>query len=222
MHQKFKKILMAVLILFLLLVFTIVFLFRFIPIPTTPYMISETSNHGSISYSWINLKDMSESIPLSVVAAEDANFCNHWGFDLVAIRSVIEQGSKRGASTISQQVVKNLFLWPQRSWIRKTLEAILTPIIEVSWSKKRILEVYLNVAEFDRGIFGIEQASKQLFGVSSSKLSLQQAALLAAVLPNPKQRSVLNPSKFIQKRALSIADGAATILKDDRSDCFTD
>jgi monofunctional biosynthetic peptidoglycan transglycosylase len=222
MHQKFKKILMAVLILFLLLVFTIVFLFRFIPIPTTPYMISETSNHGSISYSWINLKDMSESIPLSVVAAEDANFCNHWGFDLVAIRSVIEQGSKRGASTISQQVVKNLFLWPQRSWIRKILEAILTPIIEVSWSKKRILEVYLNVAEFDRGIFGIEQASKQLFGVSSSKLSLQQAALLAAVLPNPKQRSVLNPSKFIQKRALSIADGAATILKDDRSDCFTD
>ena len=222
MHQKFKKILMAVLILFLLLVFTIVFLFRFIPIPTTPYMISETSNHGSISYSWINLKDMSESIPLSVVAAEDANFCNHWGFDLVAIRSVIEQGSKRGASTISQQVVKNLFLWPQRSWIRKILEAILTPIIEFSWSKKRILEVYLNVAEFDRGIFGIEQASKQLFGVSSSKLSLQQAALLAAVLPNPKQRSVIEPSKFIQKRALSIADGAATIMKDDRSDCFTD
>ena len=102
--------------------------FRFIPIPTTPYMISETSNHGPISYSWVNLKDISASVPLSIVAAEDVNFCNHWGFDLAAIRSAIEQGSKRGASTLSQQVVKNLFLWHQRSWIRKAFEAVLTPV----------------------------------------------------------------------------------------------
>jgi monofunctional biosynthetic peptidoglycan transglycosylase len=98
----------------------------------------------------------------------------------------------------------------------------LTPVLEISWPKKRILEVYLNIAEFDEGIFGIEEASQKFFGMSSSKLSLQQAALLAAVLPNPKKRSVIDPSKFIQKRALSIADGAATIQKDDRSDCFTD
>ena len=222
MRQKIKKIVMTGLILFFILAFAIAFLFRFIPIPTTPYMISETSNHGPISYSWVNLKDVSASVPLSIVAAEDVNFCNHWGFDLAAIRSAIDQGSKRGASTLSQQVVKNLFLWHQRSWIRKAFEAVLTPVVEISWPKKRILEVYLNIAEFDEGIFGIEEASQQLFGMSSSKLSLQQAALLAAVLPNPKQRSVIEPSKFIQKRALSIADGAATIMKDERSDCFTD
>ena len=115
MRQKIKKILMTGLILFFILVFAIVLLFRFIPIPTTPYMISETSNHGAISYSWVNLKDISASVPLSIVAAEDVNFCNHWGFDLAAIRSAIEQGSKRGASTLSQQVVKNLFLWHQRN-----------------------------------------------------------------------------------------------------------
>jgi len=222
MIQKFKKILKIVLIMLFLLIFGIVLIFRFVPIPTTPYMLAEKSNHGSISYSWVYLEDMSENVPLSVVAAEDVNFCNHWGFDLAAIRSAIDQGSKRGASTISQQVVKNLFLWHQRSWIRKIFEAILTPVVEISWSKKRILEVYLNIAEFDKGIFGIEQASQKLFGVPSSKLSLQQASLLAAVLPNPKQRSVIDPSKYIRKRALSIADGAATILKDDRSDCFTD
>ena len=213
---------MAVLILFLLLVFTIVFLFRFIPIPTTPYMISETSNHGSISYSWINLKDMSESIPLSVVAAEDANFCNHWGFDMKAIRLAIEQGGNRGASTISQQVVKNLLLWHERSWIRKFFEAILTPAVEIAWSKRRILEVYINIAEFDQGIFGIEEASQQLFGLPPSQLSLSEASLLAAVLPNPKKRSVKNPSLFVQRRALAISDGASTILKDERSQCFTD
>ena len=222
MLQKLKKILKIVLMMSFLLIFGIVLIFRFVPIPTTPYMLAETLNHGSISYSWVYLKDMSENVPLSVVAAEDVNFCNHWGFDLAAIRSAIDQGSKRGASTISQQVVKNLFLWHQRSWIRKIFEAILTPVVEISWSKKRILEVYLNIAEFDQGIFGIEQASQKLFGVSSSKISLQQASLLAAVLPNPKQRSAIDPSKFIRKRALSIADGAATILKDDRSDCFTD
>ena len=159
---------------------------------------------------------------MSVVAAEDVNFCNHWGFDFAAIQSAIENGSKRGASTISQQVVKNLFLWHERSWSRKFFEAILTPLVEIFWSKKRILEVYLNIAEFDQGIFGVEQASQQLFGIPSNKLSLHQASLLAAVLPNPKKRSVTDPSKFIQKRALSIADGASTILKDERSDCFTD
>ena len=222
MRQRLKFFFLTGLALLFLFVFSIVLLLRFIPVPTSSYMIFEASNHGSVSYSWVDLKDMSASVPLSIVAAEDVNFCNHWGFDLVAIRSAIEQGSKRGASTISQQVVKNLFLWHKRSWIRKFFEAFLTPVIEISWSKRRILEVYLNIAEFDEGIFGIEQASQQIFGMSSSKLSLSQAALLAAVLPNPKQRSAINPSEFVQKRALSIADGASTILKDERSDCFTD
>ena len=222
MRQTVKSFFLTFLLVLFLLVIAIVILFRFIPIPTSPYMILETFRHEPVSYSWVNLEDMSDSLPLSVVAAEDVNFCNHWGFDFAAIQSAVENGSKRGASTISQQVVKNLFLWHERSWSRKFFEAILTPLVEIFWSKKRILEVYLNIAEFDQGIFGVEQASQQLFGIPSNKLSLHQASLLAAVLPNPKKRSVTDPSKFIQKRALSIADGASTILKDERSDCFTD
>ena len=198
--------------------FLIVLLFRFIPIPTTPYMVSE----GAISYTWISLDKVSANVPLAIVAAEDVNFCNHWGFDMKAIRLAIEQGGNRGASTISQQVVKNLFLWHERSWIRKFFEAILTPAVEIAWSKRRILEVYINIAEFDQGIFGIEEASQQLFGLPASQLSLSEASLLAAVLPNPKQRSVKNPSLFVQRRALAISDGASTILKDERSQCFTD
>ena len=198
--------------------FLIVLLFRFIPIPTTPYMVSERP----ISYTWISLDKVSANVPLAIVAAEDVNFCNHWGFDMKAIRLAIEQGGNRGASTISQQVVKNLFLWHERSWIRKFFEAILTPAVEIAWSKRRILEVYINIAEFDQGIFGIEEASQQLFGLPASQLSLSEASLLAAVLPNPKQRSVKNPSLFVQRRALAISDGASTILKDERSQCFTD
>ena len=117
MRQRLKFFFLTGLALLFLFVFLIVLLLRFIPVPTSSYMIFEASSHGSVSYSWVDLKDMSASVPLSIVAAEDVNFCNHWGFDLVAIRSAIEQGSKRGASTISQQVVKNLFLWHKRSWI---------------------------------------------------------------------------------------------------------
>ena len=114
--------------LIFVVLFFIVLLFRFIPIPTTPYMVSE----GSISYTWISLDKVSANVPLAIVAAEDVNFCNHWGFDMKAIRLAIEQGGNRGASTISQQVVKNLFLWHERSWIRKFFEAILTPAVELS------------------------------------------------------------------------------------------
>ena len=218
MIKRSKKIFLSVCMLTFVVLFFIVLLFRFIPIPTTSYMVSE----GSISYTWISLDKVSANVPLAIVAAEDANFCNHWGFDMKAIRLAIEQGGNRGASTISQQVVKNLFLWHERSWIRKFFEAILTPAVEIAWSKRRILEVYINIAEFDQGIFGIEEASQQLFGLPASQLSLSEASLLAAVLPNPKQRSVKNPSLFVQRRALAISDGASTILKDERSQCFTD
>ena len=218
MIKRSKKTFLLVCMLSFVVLFLIVLLFRFIPIPTTPYMVSERP----ISYTWISLDKVSANVPLAIVAAEDANFCNHWGFDMKAIRLAIEQGGNRGASTISQQVVKNLFLWHERSWIRKFFEAILTPAVEIAWSKRRILEVYINIAEFDQGIFGIEEASQQLFGLPASQLSLSEASLLAAVLPNPKQRSVKNPSLFVQRRALAISDGASTILKDERSQCFTD
>ena len=157
----------------------------------------------------------------ALVAAEDANFCRHWGFDMAAIRDAIAEGSGRGASTLSQQVVKNVYLWHGRSWPRKALEALMTPVVEAFWPKRRIVEVYLNVAEFDAGVFGIEAAARHYFGVSAADLSAVQAARLAAVLPDPKGRSASNPGVAARPRR-GILDGAATIARDGRAACFED
>ena len=154
------------------------------------------------------------------MAAEDANFCLHWGFDMAAIREAVNEGSNRGASTITQQMVKNVFLWHDRNWVRKALEALTTPVVEVLWSKRRILEVYLNVAEFDEGVFGVEAAARHHFGVSARDLSPTQAARLAAVLPDPKGRSASEPSDFVRRRTRQIISGADTILADGRAACF--
>ena len=156
----------------------------------------------------------------AAVAAEDANFCLHWGFDMAAIRAALDAGSGRGASTITQQVVKNVFLWHGRSWLRKALEAVLTPVVETLWSKPRILEVYLNVAEFGPGIFGVEAAARHHFSRAAAELSARQAGLLAAVLPAPQSRDAARPSDFVSRRANAIADGAATIARDGRAACF--
>jgi len=156
----------------------------------------------------------------SVVAAEDANFCQHWGFDMKAIRQALDEGAGRGASTISQQVVKNVFLWQGRSWPRKAMEAALTPLVEAVWTKRRILEVYLNVAEFDEGVFGVNAAAFRYFRTTPDRLTAEQAALLAAVLPDPKGRSAAKPSAFVSRRARQIADGARTIARDGRAACF--
>jgi monofunctional biosynthetic peptidoglycan transglycosylase len=136
--------------------------------------------------------------------------------------SWIDDGGNRGASTLTQQTVKNIFLWPARSWSRKALEALLTPVVEIMWSKQRILEIYLNIAEFDIGVFGVKAAAQHYFGVQPKNLSPVQAAHLAAVLPSPKTRSASNPTSFVRARATAIADGAATIVKDGRSACFED
>jgi len=188
--------------------------------PTTAYMIGEGRRLGGIDREWVPIDEVASVLPRSIVAAEDANFCLHWGFDMGAIRDAIEDGSTRGASTLTQQVVKNTFLWHGRSWVRKGLEALITPVVEIIWSKKRIVEVYLNVAEFDEGVFGADAASHHYFGVSPKDLTSTQAARLAAILPNPKGRSAQNPSTFVRKRSSSIRDGAATILNDGRADCF--
>ena len=197
-----------------------VLLFSVINPPTTWYMLSESRRLGGIDHEWVRLSDMSEFVPRSVVAAEDANFCLHWGFDMSAIRKALDEGAARGASTLSQQVVKNVYLWQGRTWIRKALEAVITPAVEAVWTKRRILEVYLNVAEFDEGVFGVGAAAQHYFGVSPDKLTALQAARLAAVLPNPKKRSASKPTPYIRKRTSSILDGAATIRVDGRASCF--
>jgi monofunctional biosynthetic peptidoglycan transglycosylase len=169
---------------------------------------------------WVAMDDIAPVMARSAVAAEDADFCLHWGLDLTAIQAALEDGANRGGSTISQQVVKNVYLWQGRSWFRKSLEALMTPLVEAVWSKERILEVYLNVAEFDDGVFGVEAAAIHYFGVAAAELSPVQAARLAAILPSPKTRSASQPTSYIRSRAASIVDGAATIRADGRASCF--
>ncbi len=198
----------------------LILLFAFVPPPINLYQLGESWRLGGIEKDWVSWEEMAPVVGRSAVAAEDANFCNHWGFDMAAIRQAIEEGSNRGASTISQQVTKNVFLWHGRSWVRKAMEAVMTPAVELVWSKQRILEVYLNVAEFDEGVFGIQAAARHYFGVDAKDLSALQAARLAAVLPDPKGRSASEPSSFVRSRTRSIISGAETIAADGRSACF--
>lgn len=188
--------------------------------PTNPYMFAESRRLGGVNQTWVDMSEIAPVMQRSAVAAEDANFCQHWGLDVTAIRAALDEGGQRGGSTISQQVVKNVYLWQGRSWFRKSLEAVMTPVVEAIWTKERILEVYLNIAEFDEGVFGIEAASVHYFGVTASDLSAVQAARLAAILPAPKSRSASQPSSFVRSRAASIRDGAATIQADGRAACF--
>lgn len=195
-------------------------LFTVVNPPMGLYMRAEAARLGGINREWMALEAMSQYLPRAIVAAEDANFCLHWGFDMAAIRTAIDEGGGRGASTISQQVVKNVFLWQGRSWPRKALEALITPVAEAVWSKRRMLEIYLNVAEFDAGVFGAEAAARHYFGKPARDLSALEAARLAAVLPDPKGRDAAHPSAWLQRRARAIADGAATISADGRAACF--
>jgi len=197
-----------------------VVLFRFVNPPITPYMWSEQRRLGTLDREWVSLENIAPVMARSAVAAEDANFCNHWGFDLNAIKLAIAEGGTRGASTISQQTVKNVYLWHGRTFVRKGFEALLTPLVEAIWPKERIIEVYLNIAEFDEGVFGVEAASRHYFGIGPEELNSAQAALLAAILPDPKGRSASRPSNFVRKRAASIRGGAATIRADGRTACF--
>jgi monofunctional biosynthetic peptidoglycan transglycosylase len=198
----------------------LIVLFSFVPPPINIYQAQEAWRLGGIEKDWVGWDEIAPVMARSVVAAEDANFCLHWGFDMAAIREAIEDGGARGASTLSQQVVKNTFLWHGRSYLRKAMEAAITPVIEILWSKQRILEVYLNTAEFAEGVFGVQAAAQHHFGVDAADLSALQAARLAAVLPNPKDRSASQPSSFVRKRTRAILSGAETIDVDGRAGCF--
>ena len=197
-------------------------IYRWVNPPITFYMMQERARLGEIQYQWIDIEEVSPMLRRAVVAAEDANFCTHWGIDSAAVRQALREGALRGGSTISQQTIKNAFLWPGRNWLRKAVEALLTPYIELVWSKRRLLEIYLNIAEFDTGVFGIEAAAWHHFGVSAKDLSRVQAGRLAVVLPDPKGRSAIRPAKEIKKRAASVIAGADLIRKDGRAECFED
>ncbi|KAB8306453.1 monofunctional biosynthetic peptidoglycan transglycosylase [Rahnella sp. BCC 1045] len=198
----------AVILLFGLWVAGIV-LFAFLPVPFSAVMVERqvsawlTGDFGYVAHSdWVPMSEISAPMALAVMAAEDQKFPEHWGFDVDAIQSVLDKdgGKMRGASTLSQQTAKNLFLWDGRSWVRKGLEAGLTVGIETVWTKRRILTVYLNIVEFGDGVFGVEQASQHFFHKPASRLTASQAALLAAVLPNPHLFKVNAPSAYVLRR----------------------
>lgn len=187
-------------------------LFSILPVPFSAVMMERQisawlgGNFGYVAHSdWVSMDEISPWIGLAVIAAEDQKFPEHWGFDVSAIEKALAHNERnesriRGASTLSQQTAKNLFLWDGRSWVRKGLEAGLTLGIETVWSKKRILTVYLNIAEFGDGVFGVEAASQRYFHKPASKLTISEAALLAAVLPNPIRFKANAPTGYVHSR----------------------
>lgn len=189
----------------------VVLLLRWIPPPGTALMVErkiESWFDGQpidLQRDWQPWEQIAAPLKVAVIAGEDQRFAEHWGFDIAAIQAAIVHnergGSLRGASTLSQQVAKNLFLWSGRSYLRKGLEAWFTALIELLWSKQRILEVYLNSVEWDEGVFGAEAAARHHFRTSAANLSSQQASYLAAVLPNPRQWSASRPSSYVSRRA---------------------
>jgi monofunctional biosynthetic peptidoglycan transglycosylase len=195
---------------FLGLTLVLAALFRFVPIPVTGLMVERRceSWFDSESYTsrhdWVSLDEIAPCMGVAVISAEDQNFPDHFGFDWKAIEKAMAHNEhskrKRGASTVSQQTAKNVFLCSSRSWVRKGLEVYFTLLIETLWSKQRILEVYLNSVEFGDGIFGVEAASRAYFGKAASRLKPSEAALLAAVLPNPHKFKVSSPSPYIRGR----------------------
>ncbi len=191
--------------------------------PATVLMMQRAAEGESIRYHPTRINRMSPHIVRSVIAAEDANFCTHDGFDVAAIQEAMESNARggrvRGASTISQQVAKNVFLWPERSWLRKGFETYFTALIEFMWPKRRIMEVYLNVAEWGDGNFGVEAAARARFGVAAADLTPLQAARLAAVLPSPNRWSADNPGPYVRRRSASIVQRARVVRNEHMSGC---
>lgn len=202
--MKIFKTIRRTLTVVLLLSIGTVLAFRWLNPPASAFMVKDIVEDVTIRHRWVPIERISPSMVKAIIASEDQNFEEHYGFDLEAIEKAYQHNQKarriRGASTLTQQTAKNMFLWRQRSWLRKGLEVYFTILMEVLWSKKRIAEVYLNTAEFGKGVYGVEAASQRYFGKSASGLTLDESALLTAVLPNPKRFKVDNPSPYVLKR----------------------
>lgn len=213
MVRVFVTFLFKFLLYFLLVSVLWVVVLKFIPVWITPHMIGRKIEAGRAGEStkiyrdWESYDNISKEAALAVVASEDQTFPTHWGFDFDAMSDALTEKRKRtrGASTISQQVAKNVFLWHGRSYIRKGLEAYFTLLIELVWGKERILEVYLNVAETGKMTFGVEAAAQRFYGKSAKNLTRLEAARIAAVLPNPIRFSIKNPSSYVLGRASKIS-----------------
>ena len=209
--RYFRRLVLRLVLLFFGITIGSTILYRFLPVPCTPLMFirciqqaQDPNRPVRWEKDWVSFSELSPKLQLAVVCAEDQEFLEHVGFDFDAIEKAYKFNKshkrKRGASTISQQTAKNTFLWPARSWIRKGLEVYFTFLIEVLWSKERIMTVYLNIIEFGDGIYGAEAASQRFFNKSAKNLNTSEAALLAAILPNPLKRSPIKPSGEVRQR----------------------
>ena len=201
----------------------VVAVYRFVPPPMTFLMVQRMVEGRGFDRRWVPMRSISPTLVRAVIAAEDAHFCEHHGFDILAIQKAMranERGKKlRGGSTISQQTAKNVFLWPQRDWVRKGLEAWFTVLIEVIWGKERIMEVYLNSIEWGPGVYGAEAAAQHNFHVSAARLSPAQAARLAAIVPKPLAWKAARPGPYIQRRSGKIGAAAGTVRRDGLAEC---
>ena len=207
MGRRLFKFIFKVLVWFVALTVAWVLLYKFVPVPYTPLMairsLQADSGH-ELRHDWVSIDSISEEIQLAVICAEDQQFLNHNGFDYQAIEKTYQNnkgGNRlRGGSTISQQTAKNVFLWPERSWLRKGLETYFTFLIETFWSKERILEVYLNSIEMGDGVYGVQAAAAYWFDTSAGDLNSHEAAAIAAILPNPRSFKASPRTQYLESR----------------------
>ena len=201
---------------------------RVVPPPTTFLMTVRAVEGEGLSYRWRSLGDISPRLVEAVIASEDSTFCAHRGFDMKAIEKALKANARaekrggtriRGGSTISQQTAKNVFLWPGRDWVRKGLEAGYTLLIETLWGKRRVMEVYLNVAEWAPGVYGAEAAARHWFGKSAAELSAREAARLAAILPSPRRYNAASPGPYVRRRASRVQAAIGTVRNDGLAAC---
>jgi len=213
-------------VLFILLVpapILLLLVFRFLPIPGTPEMLVSLIEGKGANHAWTD--DISPRLERAVIGAEDENFCTHNGFDWASIDKAMRDHDRhpgkpmRGASTISQQTARTLFLVPMRSWIRKGLEAYLTVLVEALWPKKRILHAYLNLVDWGDGIFGAEAAASAYFGTDAGSLNGAQAARLAAILPNPHKWKAAHPGRYVRRRTVNLQGRSAMVVRDGLNFC---
>ena len=199
-------------------------LYRVVPPPGTPLMLIRAIDGAGIEKDWVGLESLSDALPRAVIASEDSLFCSHAGFDWASLRQAWQGNlagrSLRGGSTITMQTAKNAYLWQDRTYLRKGLEAWFTLWIELVWPKARIMEVYLNIIEWGDGIYGAEAASRAYFGKPASALTRREAALMAAVLPNPLRWSPAKPTRYIAGRANVIQQRMAIVERDGLNDCI--
>ncbi len=219
-----RRALLALLIVGVLLPVASTLIYRVIGPPITILMIQRLFEGRGLDRHWVPLKAMSPALPYAVIAAEDARYCSHFGFDFEAMEKAAAHnqrrpGKVRGGSTISQQTAKNVFLWPQRSYIRKGFEAWFTVLIETFWGKSRIMEVYLNTIEWGPGIYGADAAARRYFGVGADALSPAQAARLAAILPSPLKWQAAKPGPYVRKRSRRIGAASGTVRREGLAAC---